>query len=78
MSEQNKTNFDLILGERLALQRTELANQSTFLSFLRTSMYFLMAGLTIHNVFSQEGLFYFGNCDVCYFRCRLVAGYQLL
>ncbi len=54
MSEQNKTNFDLILRERLALQRTELANQSTFLSFLRTSMYFLMAGLTIHNVFHRK------------------------
>lgn len=38
---------DLILREKLALQRTDLANQSTFLAFLRTSMYFLVAGLSI-------------------------------
>jgi len=40
-------NKDLILRERLALQRTALANQSTFLSFLRTSMYFLVAGISM-------------------------------
>lgn len=44
---EDKINKDLILRERLALQRTILANQSTFLSFLRTSMYFLVAGLSI-------------------------------
>jgi putative membrane protein len=43
-------NKDLILREQLALQRTILANQSTFLAFIRTSMYFLVAGLTINNV----------------------------
>ncbi len=48
MSEINK---DLILREKLALQRTKLANQTTFLAFLRTSMYFMIAGLSIHNVF---------------------------
>lgn len=50
-STMEKTmNKDLILREKLALQRTVLANQSTFLAFLRTSMYFLVAGLTINNV----------------------------
>ena len=43
-------NKDLILREKLALQRTTLANQSTFLSFLRTSMYFLIAGLSMKSV----------------------------
>jgi putative membrane protein len=47
-------NRDLILRENLALQRTVLANQSTFLSFLRTSMYFLVAGLSINNIFQLE------------------------
>jgi putative membrane protein len=42
-------NKDLILREKLALQRTVLANQSTFLAFLRTSMYFLVAGISINN-----------------------------
>ena len=43
-------NKDLILIEKLALQRTILSNQTTFLAFLRTSMYFLVAGLTINNL----------------------------
>lgn len=43
-------NKDLILREKLALQRTALANQSTFLAFVRTAMYFLVAGLTINNL----------------------------
>jgi len=41
---------DLILREKLALQRTVLANQATFLAFLRTSMYFLIAGLSIRQL----------------------------
>jgi len=43
-------NKDLILREKLALQRTILANQSTFLSFIRTSMYFLVAGISVNNL----------------------------
>jgi putative membrane protein len=38
----------------LALQRTVLANQSTFLAFLRTAMYFLIAGLSLKNVLKVE------------------------
>ncbi len=53
MQKEFQGNKDLILRERLALQRTILANQSTFLSFLRTSMYFLMAGLTLQNLFTK-------------------------
>jgi putative membrane protein len=46
------------------MQRTVLANQTTFLSFLRTSMYFLVAALSIHSFlflkigFVIEYLFY--------------------
>jgi len=47
-------NKDLILREKLALQRTALANQSTFLSFLRTSMYFLIAGLSLRSLLKIE------------------------
>ena len=43
-------NKDLILREKLALQRTILANQSTFISFIRTSMYFLVAGISVNNL----------------------------
>ena len=43
-------NKDLILRENLALQRTTLANQSTLLAFLRTSLYFSLAGLSLENL----------------------------
>lgn len=41
-------NKNLILREELAIQRTYLANQTTFLAFLRASMYFLLAGFSIN------------------------------
>lgn len=41
-------NKDLLLREKLAIKRTEMANQTTLLSFLRTSMYFFVAGLSIN------------------------------
>lgn len=47
-------NKDLILRERLALQRTILANQSTFLAFLRTAMYFLVAGLSLKTLLKAD------------------------
>jgi len=43
-------NKDLILREKLALQRTVMANQTTLLAFIRTAMYFLVAGISIHNL----------------------------
>lgn len=62
MKEVPLINKDLILREKLALQRTDLANQTTLLAFVRTSMYFLVAGLTLRNVFKSnpqiEILFY--------------------
>jgi len=47
---EGQINKDLILREKLALQRTILANSSTFLAFLRTSLYFAIAGLSIENL----------------------------
>lgn len=50
----NSINKDLILRERLAIQRTKMANQTTFLSFIRTSLYFLVAGLSIKSLLHVE------------------------
>ncbi len=50
MKQPKKPEKELILREKLAIQRTHLANQTTFLSFLRSSMYFMVAGLTIQNL----------------------------
>ena len=43
-------NKDLILREKLALQRTIMANQTTYLAYIRTSMYFMVAGLSVKNL----------------------------
>jgi putative membrane protein len=51
---EKSLNKDLILRERLALQRTILANQTTFLAFLRTSMYFFIAGLSLESLLKIE------------------------
>jgi putative membrane protein len=51
---EKSLNKDLILRERLALQRTILGNQSTFLAFLRTSMYFFIAGLSLESLLKIE------------------------
>lgn len=52
MDEQTKGNInkDLILRERLALERTAMANDTTLLAFIRTSLYFSVAGLSINRL----------------------------
>lgn len=50
----NIINKDLILREKLALQRTVMANQTTLLSFIRTSLYFLVAGLSLKSLLKLE------------------------
>lgn len=47
-------NKDLILREKLAIQRTMMSNQTTLLAFMRTAMYFLVAGLSLPNLLQIE------------------------
>lgn len=54
----NAMNKDLILREKLALQRTILANQTTLLAFIRTAMYFLVAGVSIDRFLENKVLIY--------------------
>ncbi|MFN4298887.1 MAG: DUF202 domain-containing protein [Thermaurantimonas sp.] len=58
-NQSEQFNKDLVLREKLALQRTIMANQTTFLAFLRTSLYFVVAGLTIHQVLEIKGGHFF-------------------
>ena len=51
---EKSLNKDLILRERLAIQRTKMANQTTLLSFVRTALYFLIAGLSIRSLLQLE------------------------
>ena len=48
--ELSVMNKDLILRENLAIERTKMANDRTLLSFIRTSLYFAVAGLTINSL----------------------------
>lgn len=64
-----KINKDLILRERLAIQRTNMANQTTLLSFVRTALYFLIAGLSIRGFFKFEWLIYL---ETMLFTCSLL------
>jgi len=54
MKNESSINKDLVLRERLALQRTILVNQSTFLAFLRTALYFLIAGLSMKSLLKTD------------------------
>ena len=46
---------ELILRDRLAVERTKLANERTFLAYFRSSIFFLATGLSIiHINFFQE------------------------
>jgi putative membrane protein len=64
---------ELILREKLAIQRTAMANQTTLLSFVRTALYFLVAGLSIHNLlglpeqFWAAWIFYMGSAVLLVF-----------
>jgi putative membrane protein len=47
--QQRRINKDLILREKLAIARTDMAVDRTLLSYIRTTLYFSIAGLTITN-----------------------------
>lgn len=43
-------NKELVLREYLAIERTRLANETTLLAYIRTGLYFLVAGSTLGQV----------------------------
>jgi putative membrane protein len=51
---QNNFNKDLVLRERLAIERTVLANDATLLAFIRTALYFSIAGMSINRVLNVK------------------------
>ena len=50
MEKQTLINKDLILRERLAIERTQMANDTTLLAFMRTSLYFSIAGMSVNRL----------------------------
>lgn len=51
---------EIILRDYLALERTKLANERTFLTYLRTSLYMLLAGMAILQVTGFENIRWIG------------------
>lgn len=47
-------NKDLVLREYLAIERTKLANETTFLAYIRTGLYFLVAGSTLGQIIGTD------------------------
>lgn len=47
------SNEDLILRDRLAAARTELANERTFLAYVRTAMTLLVTGIFLAKFFDH-------------------------
>lgn len=47
---QNNINIDLILRERLAIERTAMGNDRTLLAFIRTALYFSIAGISVNSL----------------------------
>ena len=54
-------NKDLVLREYLALERTKLANETTLLAYIRTGLYFLVAGSTLGHVIGTDFWKIFGT-----------------
>jgi len=47
-------NKDLVLREYLAIERTRLANETTLLAYIRTGLYFLVAGSTLGHLIESN------------------------
>ncbi|GAB2673393.1 hypothetical protein GCM10027036_28540 [Flavihumibacter cheonanensis] len=48
------TRTKLSLTDELAVERTRLANERTLLAYIRSSLYFSIAGLTLNSFFQLE------------------------
>jgi putative membrane protein len=51
---EKKSENELIIRDFLARQRTGLANERTLLSYIRTSLYFLVSGVALIKVEDLE------------------------
>lgn len=82
MTDKSEIESQLILRDRLALERTRLANVRTLFSYVRTALYLLTAGIGVLQIKSIShldglawvcivaGIILFFSGFVCYFRMR--------
>ena len=62
MSE-NQTKLGL--SDSLALERTKMANERTFLAYVRTSLYFMLSGFAFINLENFERTVFLGYLSIC-------------
>ncbi len=59
-SRIKKEEKELILRDYLAVDRTLLSNETAFLSYIRTSLTMLVAGVTLMHLFNTPSMTLFG------------------
>ncbi len=59
-TDSYKVSEKLILRDHLALQRTKLANERTLLTYIRSVLYLIIAGIAFLNVKQFEQIPYLG------------------
>lgn len=59
-TDKFEVNEKLILRDHLALQRTKLANERTLLTYIRSALYLIIAGIAFLNVREFEHIPYLG------------------
>lgn len=69
-----KNKEKIILNDYLALERTRLANERTFFSFLRTSLYLLLAGIAFLQLQGFGELKWVGYVSIVFSIVFLVTG----
>ena len=67
---------DLILRDHLAVDRTALANERTFLAYLRTALCMAVAGVSLHHFFPSTVLGYLGQTIGVFSIFLIVLGYR--
>ena len=72
---ENKTESELIVRDYLARQRTQLANDRTLLSYIRTSLYFLVSGTALIKVEDLENVKEFGYISFIICFILLILGF---
>ncbi|OGH08313.1 MAG: hypothetical protein A2171_03010 [Candidatus Levybacteria bacterium RBG_13_35_9] len=73
---ENFTKKELILRDRLAIDRTILSNESTFLAYIRTSLALLAAGATLFHFFAEDYIQLLGMALIIIGLTVFILGYK--
>ena len=70
-------NEKIILRDYLALERTKLANERTLFAYIRTSLYLLLAGLTLIQLKTFASVLWIGILSIFLSMILIWKGIQL-